>query len=146
MVRREVWRQSDGRRNIRHSTAMPVHIRRNSDPAPFSSRLRDIGQGGLGLSIQEPIQPGETCEILFPLLNYPETVKGRVVWCKPESDGYAAGVQFLEEHPYTHARLVVDVCHVEYYRRDQRHRLGRDIDHAVAVQEWNARNADQPRT
>ncbi len=123
---------------------MPVCVRRGRESGPFQTRLRDIGQGGLGLAVAEPIQPGETCEIQFPLLNYPESVRGKVVWCRPDADGYAAGVQFLEDHPYSHARLVVDICQVEYYRRDQRQRHGRELDHASAVQEWRERHAQTP--
>lgn len=140
MVRREAWRQSDGRRNIRHVTGMPVNLRREETTPLLDSRLRDIGQGGVGLISSVPLRPGETCQLKFPLLQYPDAVMGKVVWCKPDSSGYSAGVQFVEEHPYSHARLVVDVCHIEYYRRDQRQRLGRDLDHAAAAQEWRARH------
>ena len=118
---------------------MPVSLRRGE--AAVDSKLRDIGQGGVGLVSEIPLRPGETCELMFPLLNYPEAVSSRVVWCKPDESGYAVGLQFIEEHPYSHARLVVDVCHVEYYRRDQRHRLGRELDHPTAVQEWRQRHA-----
>lgn len=142
MVRREAWRSDDGRRNIRHASSMPVRLERTEPVVDASTQLRDIGQGGVGLVSKQPLQPGETCRLMFGLLEYPEPVVGKVVWCKPaETAGsYAAGVQFVEEHPYSHARLVVDVCHVEFYRRDQRQRLGRELDHATAVQEWRNRS------
>lgn len=140
MVRREAWRQSDGRRNIRHTSGMPVVLDRVDNPAKVDSRLRDIGQGGVGVLSQVPLRPGETCRVEFPLLSYPVPVVGKVVWCKPDPSGYSAGLQFLEDHPYSHARLVVDVCHVEFYRRDQRQRLGRELDHAQAITEWRMRH------
>ncbi len=140
MVRRESWRESDGRRNVRHCSSMPVRFRRDSETAESGSSLKDIGQGGVGLHSDIALMPGETCELRFPLLDYPEVVQGKIVWCKPDESGYAAGVQFVEEHPYSHARLVVDVCHVEFYRRDQRQRLGRELDHTAAVAEWRSRH------
>lgn len=143
MVRRESWRESDGRRNVRHASSMPVQFRRDSEPDALESALRDIGQGGVGVFTETPLKPGDTCQLTFPMLGYPETVLGKIVWCKPESAGYTAGVQFIEDHPYSHARLVVDVCHVEYYRRDQRQRLGRELDHPAAIQEWRNRHAAQ---
>jgi hypothetical protein len=122
---------------------MPVHFRRDSEPEDLPSSLLNIGQGGVAISSHVALKPGDTCEMTFPLLGYPDTVHGKIVWCKPESIGYSAGVQFIEEHPYSHARLVVDVCHVEYYRRDQRQRLGRELDHSTAVQEWRIRHTAQ---
>lgn len=139
MVIKETWRESDGRQNVRHSSAMPVNLAGSEPEQPLDLCLRDIGQGGVGLRSPVALQPGETFHLTFPLLQYPDDIVGRVVWCQPESDGYTAGLQFVEAHPYSHARLVVDVCHIEFYLRDQRQRLGRDLDHATATQEWQAR-------
>lgn len=142
MVRREAWRESDARRSVRHTTAMPVEFHCSTAAAKLDGHLNDIGQGGVGLVSTVALQPGEECRLQFPLLDYDATVNGRIVWCKPEADGFTVGVQFVEDRPYTHAQLVVDICHIEYYRRDQRQRLGRELDHASAIQEWrNRKNA-----
>ena len=143
MVRREAWRATDLRRNIRHSSGLPVQFRQDSQAAPLDIRLRDIGHGGLGVVSAKPLQPGEVFDVVFPGLDYTEHVRGEVVWASTDSGEtdapFAGGVRFVEESPYSHARLVVDVCHIEYYRRDQRQRLGRQLDYDTAVTEWKAK-------
>ncbi|MCO5069417.1 MAG: PilZ domain-containing protein [Kiritimatiellae bacterium] len=124
---------------------MPIQVQPgDSTGSLLDGRLRDIGQGGVGLTSGTPLQPGATCTLQFPVLNYPNAILGRVVWCKPEDSGYSAGLQFIESAPYSHARLVVDICHIEFYRRDQRARLGRELNHAEATHEWRQRAAASP--
>ncbi len=120
---------------------MPVRLQRGGSLELLDGQLKDIGQGGVGLASAEPLRPGETFELQFPVLNYPNAILGRVVWCKPADAGYSAGLQFIESAPYSHARLVVDICHIEFYRRDQRARLGRELSHADATREWRQRSA-----
>lgn len=144
MVRRESWRSDDLRRNIRHPSAFPVDCRREPSGPVAHHQLRDIGHGGLGLVSQEPLAPGEIYDFYFPGMDYPQAVRGEVVWVQPAAPdqaqaAYVGGVRFIEESPYTHARLVVDLCHVEYYRRDQRQRHGRQLDYPQAIHEWKER-------
>lgn len=149
MVRREAWRATDLRRNIRHASGLPIQLRGSHRPAPLELNLRDIGHGGLGVVSPQPLQPGEVFDVVFPGLDYSEHVRGEVVWTSTDAGSagapYVGGVRFVEESPYSHARLVVDVCHIEYYRRDQKQRLGRQIDYGTAVTEWKAK-AGRPVT
>lgn len=143
MVRREAWRSTDLRRNIRHVSSFPVECRREGNGGVAHNRLKDIGHGGLGLVSEKPLATGDVFDFVFPGLDYTQSVRGQVVWVQPASDeaqgAYVGGVRFIEESPYTHARLVVDLCHVEYYRRDQRQRHGRQLDYAQALREWKER-------
>lgn len=143
MVRRESWRSDDLRRNIRHPSSFPVDCRREPSGTVAHHHLRDIGHGGLGLVSDQPLAPGEVYDFQFPGLDYTESVRGEVVWVQPTSEqaqgSYVGGVRFIEESPYSHARLVVDLCHVEYYRRDQRQRHGRQLDYSQALREWKER-------
>jgi hypothetical protein len=142
VVRRESWRASDLRRNIRHISSLPVECRREGETSLHRHQLKDICHGGLGLVATEPVQQGDVYQFYFPGLDYSEPVRGEVVWSRQDPDsaqaGYEAGVRFIEDSPYSHARLVVDVCHVEYYRRDQR-RHGRQLAYEQAVTEWKQR-------
>lgn len=130
----------DYRRNIRHASCLPIECRRDGANEPHASRLANIGHGGLGLVSTTPLNPGDVYRFDFPGLGYDGEVRGEVVWSKRRAEHadapYVAGVRFIEEGPYTHARLVVDVCHLEFFRRRESTRTGRKPDYTEALTAW----------
>lgn len=74
----------------------------------------DISIGGIGLGLQEKINPGTILEleIRLPDTPYPLFVKGRLIWCfkAPEAEegaiiAYRAGITFTEVSDAAKKRL-----------------------------------------
>jgi hypothetical protein len=71
----------------------------------------------------------------------PFEARVRVVWTRPEAEGYCIGVQFMDEADAFRARMVEQVCSIERYRREVEAKEGRRLTRDEAAQEWIRRYA-----
>jgi len=67
----------------------PVQIRK---PSPLLAQGVDLGQGGIGLSMTEPISVGTAVEL--ELFGGRVIFLGKVRWCQPLAGGFRIGVEF----------------------------------------------------
>ncbi len=128
---------------VRHPVDIPISIDAEGLPPGGSRRVKDVGLGGLACRSEYPLQVGTTVVLTIPLVTPPFRAAALVVWCRGDDLDYEVGVRFREADAAFAARMVEQVCQIEHYRREVRHREGRELDAEAAAQEWIARYADQ---
>jgi len=79
----------------------------------LTGKSQDLSEVGVSMWTNKLLMPGTTLEMKFPSMTAGEsavTVKARVVWCQPHTEGgfvrARAGLEFVEVDPDTKARLV----------------------------------------
>lgn len=121
---------------------MPVEVRRVGTAEPLSSRLQDISCAGLSFRSREPLAEGEVVEIHLKVLGHEVNACGSVSWCHEVEPGgvWRIGVLLSDEQTRHAVRMIEQLCHIELYREQQRHK-GRQLDIEQAAHEWIARYA-----
>ncbi len=64
-------------------------------PREIIGRSVDIGAGGIGVEIPEPLEAGEAVEL--KILEGHAIVYGTVRWARPQDGKFRVGIQFREE-------------------------------------------------
>ncbi len=129
------------RRYMRHPSCMPIEFRRVGAREPLRNELRDISCAGLSFRAQEPLAEGEMVEVRLTVLEHEVSAHGRVAWCHEIERGVWRVGLLLSDGQTGHAvRMVEQLCHIELYREQQRHK-GRQLTTEEAAREWIARYA-----
>ncbi|MBD3620461.1 MAG: PilZ domain-containing protein [Chromatiales bacterium] len=127
---------------MRHPSNIPIEV--VSDPKNrLASQLHDVSHGGLSYQAGEPRRPGEVVRLRMPLIAEDVETPARVVWCRPNAQGYQIGVEFLREEDAYRARMIEQLCHIEQYRQAVLQREGRRLDSQQAALEWIAKYASR---
>ncbi|VAW74363.1 hypothetical protein MNBD_GAMMA15-1349 [hydrothermal vent metagenome] len=127
---------------IRHPSDIPIEYQMDSeDVGAGQERLYDIGHGGLSFSSSIELAVGAPINIRINQLQPAFEVEGRVAWCRPEDDGFAIGVSFLQAGDRFRVRMVEQVCHIEHYKSEVLATEGRTISGEEAAREWISRYA-----
>ena len=129
---------SDKRRFVRHPTSVPLEIWQKTDESvrnyetlqdiglawqetDESARnyevLRDIGLGGLSFSSNVAWEIDIIVCIQIPMIEMTFQMSGRIVWCKPHSDYFDVGVEFMVKKEDSEKKdLIVDkICQISYF-------------------------------
>ncbi len=130
-------RDNPRREFIRHTVHVPLEVDRPDEPAPRAEGEGvNVSYGGLAfLSVSCPAV-GEVLRIRIPTVDPPFEGRARVTWCRPETDQYLVGVQFLDSGAAFRSRMVQQVCSIENYRREVEEREGRVLTPQDAAAEW----------
>ena len=64
-------------------------------PREIIGRSVDIGAGGIGVEIPEPLETGVAVEV--KILEGHAIVYGKVCWARPQDGKFRVGIQFREE-------------------------------------------------
>jgi len=79
----------------------------------LTGKSQDLSEVGISMWTNKLLMPGTTLEMKFPATSAGEsavTVKARVVWCQPHTEGgfvrARAGLEFVDVDPDTRTRLV----------------------------------------
>ncbi len=147
------------RKFIRHPTCIPIEIAVSESaligaeantfldqPDPRQSEaasMVNISAGGLAFSLLHPVSVGAEMTISMPQVWPDYAARGRVVWCRQNSAGFEAGVQFVEADEAFKARMVAQFCQIEDYRRDIREKEGRLLSSEEAAREWIVQYAEE---
>lgn len=76
-----------------------------------SATVRNVGRGGLCLSLGRYLRPGRSIQVVFDDIAYqnePVTFMARVAWCRPLDPGsveFAAGLRVVHDEPMTLAAI-----------------------------------------
>ncbi len=65
-----------------------------------------------------------------------------VSWCHRITDGYEAGVNFLDKDDIFRVRMAEQVCYIEDYRARVKEEEGRELTREAAALEWVTRFAE----
>lgn len=128
---------------IRHPSDIPIEYQMVAEGSgPGHECLSDIGNGGLSFSSSRELAVGGPITIRITQLQPVFEVEGRVAWCRPEGDGFAIGVSFLQADDRFRVRMVEQVCHIEHYKSEVLATEGRVINGEQAAREWISRYAE----
>lgn len=141
-------RSNPRREFIRHTVDVPLEVERvggatpekeglpAGDPPPTRERGVNVSHGGLAFLSTTCPEVGELLRIRIPTVDPPFNGRARVAWCRPESDRYLVGVQFLDAAAAFQSRMVQQVCSIEKYRKEVQEREGRTLTTQAAAAEW----------
>ena len=139
------------RQFIRHPSDIPIAYSvgeipitppvSNGNEFSTSSRLRDVGYGGLCFNTDCVLHEGMLIHIEIPIGNPPYEADGQVSWCLSEGDHFAVGVEFSEASTHYSMRMVEQICHIEHYRAAVLAKEGRQLNSEQAAFEWIAKYA-----
>jgi hypothetical protein len=126
---------------IRHTAGVPLEV--TCVPGSPASTLQsvNVSTGGLSFVSDEHHALGAIIQVRIPTVDPPFEARARVVWIKPEGDGYCVGVEFLDANDAFRSRMVEQVCAIEQYRGEVRENEGRELTPQDAAAEWIGRFA-----
>jgi hypothetical protein len=127
------------RQFIRHPSSIPISYRLGRRQHTRSAR--DVSQGGLCFSSQEPADVGERIFVEINCGKPGFSAEGIVRWCSREGRKYLIGVGFRDKAVRYAMRMVEQVCHIEDYRRRLEAETGRKLSTEQAAFRWIAENA-----
>ena len=133
------------REYIRHPSSVPISIKELDEPLKHGANtLNNVSFGGVSCVCEAPVQVGSNLHIRIDCVDPDFEVSGTVVWCRPHSQGFEVGIQFLlSKDKMFLFRMVEQLCHIEHYRNEVNRKEGRDISSEEAATEWIAQFADK---
>ena len=129
-------RTNPRREFIRHTADVPIEVCAAEDDPGRTQKGVNVSVGGLSFVSDEALEMGSTIRIRIAEVEPPFQANARVVWSRPEGDGFCVGVRFLDASDAFRVRMVEQVCSIERYRREVREREGRDLTSPEAAAEW----------
>jgi PilZ domain len=122
---------------IRHPSDIPIDYQiDNERDAPGHEHLKDVGIGGLSFFSARDLSPGTPLTIRVTSVEPAFSARARVVWCRPENQGYLVGVAFIDAEDLFQMRMVEQLCHIEHYRAEVLADEGRQLNGEQAAREW----------
>lgn len=127
---------------IRHLAEIPIEVQ-----SPAQSELtlaadgHDVSLGGLALSSQRAVEPGEIVDVSIPFVQPPFASRARVAWCNNCGEAFELGVEFLDYDDAFRARMVEQICYIERYKKDVAMLEGRMLSTEEAASEWIHKHA-----
>ncbi|TAK90748.1 MAG: PilZ domain-containing protein [Burkholderiaceae bacterium] len=127
---------------IRHPAEIPIEVQ---SPAQSDHALaadgHDVSLGGLALSSQRAVEPGEIVDVSIPFVQPPFASRARVAWCNHCGGAFELGVEFLDYDDAFRARMVEQICYIERYKKDVAKLEGRMLSTEEAASEWIHKHA-----
>ncbi len=127
------------RQFIRHPSNIPISYRLGKQH--HSQPARDVSQGGLCFSSQQPAHVGDSILVEINCGRPGFSAEGIVRWCSQEGRKYLIGVGFKDKAVRYAMRMVEQVCHIEAYRRRMEAETGQKLSTEQAAFRWIAENA-----
>jgi len=138
---------SPKREFLRHTANVPLEVEKVGDSTSVKEKGVNVSRGGLAFVSTACPQVGELLQLRIPTVQPAFEARARVVWCRPESESFLVGVQFLDAAAAFRSRMVQQVCSIEKYRRDVQRDEGRVLSPEEAATEWITRFAGRfPRS
>ncbi|HEX6751033.1 MAG TPA: PilZ domain-containing protein [Longimicrobium sp.] len=129
-------RTNPRREFIRHTADVPIEVCAAEADGGRTQQGVNVSVGGLSFVSDQALETGSTIRIRIAEVDPPFQAQARVVWSRPEGDGYCVGVRFLDASDAFRARMVEQVCSIESYRREVQEREGRVLTSPEAAAEW----------
>ena len=122
------------RRFIRHPTSIPLDF--SVDKTQNSTRMKDVGAGGLCFISKNPIDKNTPIHITIPIFEPKFVTNGIVRWCHQEGSSFLIGIAFQKESATFEIPLIEQICHIENYRKQKNTKEGLNITSEEAAIEW----------
>jgi len=127
------------RQYIRHPSTIPIRFRVGQRQQ--TQTARDVSQGGLCFTSQQPAPVGESILVEINCGRPGFSAEGIVRWCSREGRKYLIGVGFRDQAVRYAMRMVEQVCHIEAYRRRLESETGQKLSSEQAAFRWISENA-----
>lgn len=128
---------------IRHTVDVPLEVDAVDDAEPRPERGFNVSRGGLAFASTTRRRVGEILRIRIRTAQPAFEARARVAWCRPESEGFLVGVQFLDSGAAFRSRMVQQVSAIERYRKEVHQREGRVLTAQEAAAEWITKYAER---
>jgi hypothetical protein len=139
-------RPNPKREFLRHTANVPLEVEKVGGSVAVKKGV-NVSRGGLAFVSTACPEIGEVLQLRIPTVEPAFEARARVVWCRPESENFLVGVQFLDAEAAFRSRMVQQVCSIEKYRRDVQSQEGRALTPEEAATEWITRFAGRfPRS
>jgi hypothetical protein len=96
----------------------------------------DGALGGLRFESLRPVNPGAVLEVAVRCRGNRVTYRGTVHWVQSLGRRFEIGLRFSDREDAFCARMAVQACHIESYRRRRSRREGRRIGIEEAARAW----------
>ncbi len=102
------------RKFIRHSTDIPLNVKKTGATPGQGHKLVDMSVGGICFESTESYDEGDIIRIAFPLLGEGREIEGEICWVKIVSikfpQRFQYGIQFLHADDYNHVQYMERLC------------------------------------
>lgn len=122
---------------IHHPAGSPIEFRRIWFGNKHVGSMLD-GEGNIGVCFESDkyFKPGTILEISIPLRGEQQKFRGKVVLVKNKGDLCEIGLWLTSKADSGRIRIVEQICHIESYLRQKRHREGPFVSKERVAQEW----------
>lgn len=121
---------------IRHPADFPIAYKRQGLLKKHGCRHVETGSLGLAFRSEKYIRPGSSLEVSITLRGEEQKFTGRIVLVRNRGDHFEIGLWLDSHEDATRLRIVEQICHIESYLREKRHREGPFISREKVAQEW----------
>ena len=126
---------------IKHPKRFPLQFKRLRFWESSKIDIDPESNTGLTFSSKEYQKPGSIIEVTIPTRKEIHHFMGKVVMVK-ESDGYfEIGIWLVNGEDAPKLRIVEQICHIELYLNDKRHKEGPFLSPEKLTEEWITRFA-----
>ena len=126
---------------IRHTAGVPIEVQELPGSGLATRESLNVSAGGLSFVSDHDLPAGSTIEVRIPTVDPPFEARARVVWSRPDDEGFCIGIQFLDAADAFRVRMVEQVCTIDRYRREVEEQEGRRLTVQEAAAEWIAKYA-----
>lgn len=126
---------------IKHPKRFPLQFRRLRFWQSTNIELDPESNTGLTFSSKEYQKPGSIIEVTIPTRKEIHHFMGKVVMVKESDDYYEIGIWLVNAGDAPKLRIVEQICHIELYLNDKRHKEGPFLSQEKLTEEWISRFA-----
>lgn len=127
---------------IHHPVDFPLSWRRIKKSKHLAEDVRP-GNLGLVFNSEKYIKPGTLLELSITLRGETQHFIGQVILVRNMEELFEIGVWFHTRDDAARVRIVEQICHIESYLKQKRHREGPFISKERVTQEWITRFASR---
>lgn len=138
--------RSHTRRFIRHPTDIRIETRLLGPNRVFVEDARDIGLGGLRLSLPACPEIGAEIDVCVLYVEPPFETTGKVAWRNCSKDRCDVGIKLNAWQEQGWLNVLEQICNIEQYKQKLRRETGRQLSTAQAADELQAQKKNGPKT
>jgi len=128
------------RRHNRFFTDVPVKRQVSSSVFYENETLQDISVDGLCFHSSEYVEPESVVSIEISIFDPVFKVKGQVIWCRQNGNGFNTGIQFMRIEAGSSIKTVEYLQYLDQYKRNLYFTEGRKITGEEAFSELVHKN------
>lgn len=129
------------RQFIRHPVCIPIEVSVTGQHDVDGPQTFNLGASGLAFRSSQKIEPGTLVRVKIPHLQPEFETEAKVTWCRERGQEVELGVEFLNLDDAYRARMMEQLCYIEYYKHEVNRMEGRTLSPQEAAAEWVSKYA-----